>query len=60
MLRVKILAAKSLNKIKEFIKAEKLCDEVTTFIQEFIDSNEVYPFFKFALKAHYIRAKNLQ
>ena len=35
MLRVKMLTAKSLNKIKEYTKAEELCDEVITFVNEF-------------------------
>jgi hypothetical protein len=65
MLRAQVLVAKCLNKIKDFAKAEQVCEDVESFLEEYASENEVEgklaceKFFKFSVKAKYIRAKNM-
>jgi hypothetical protein len=47
--------ARCLNKIKDFTKAEDVCEDIIELIK---GKEEVTKYHKFALKAHYMRAKN--
>ena len=54
------MGARSLNKIKDFVKAEEVCSDIVAFVQEHMDDSDELPtFVKFAIKAHYMRAKNM-
>ena len=64
LVKVQTLVAKTLNKMKDFTKAEDVCDDIVTLCavpDEPEDSLErVKLHHKFALKALYMKAKNLQ
>lgn len=55
LLKEQVFVAKCLNKLKDYTKAEDVCDDII----ELIKGKEVITkYHKFALKAHYMRAKN--
>ena len=56
-LKTMMLKAKSLSKISEFTKADEVCKEVAEFVK---DKEEVETYFKFAIKAQYLRSKHMQ
>jgi hypothetical protein len=51
-----VFVAKCLNKIKDYTKAEDVCDDIIDLLNE---KEEVTNAHKFALKAHYMKAKNM-
>lgn len=58
LLKEQVFTAKCLNKMKDFTKAEDVCDDILELINKKGDDEEVTKAHKFALKAHYMRAKN--
>lgn len=58
LLKEQAFSAKCLNKIKDFTKAEEVCGDVIEFVKE-QEEEEVQTYWKFAVKAYYIKAKNM-
>lgn len=56
MLKEQVFVAKCLNKLKDFTKAEDVCDDILEVLKE---KTEVSKAHKFALKALYMKAKNM-
>ena len=61
LLKAQTASAKCLNKIKDTDKAENVCQDVINFVDEYRtkEPEEVQSFFYFAIKAHYMMAKNM-
>ena len=51
------MAARCLNKIKDLVKAEGMCDDIIAFVKE--QGGLGKPYAKFALKAVYMKSKNM-
>ena len=61
LLKAQTASAKCLNKIKDTDKAENVCQDVINFVDEYRtkEPEDVHSFFYFAIKAHYMMAKNM-
>lgn len=61
LLKAQTASAKCLNKIKDTEKAEQVCQDVINFIEEYRakEPEEIHTFFYFAIKAHYMMARNM-
>jgi hypothetical protein len=61
LLKAQTASAKCLNKIKDTEKAEQVCQDVINFVDEYRikEPEEVHTFFYFAVKAHYMMARNM-
>jgi hypothetical protein len=64
LVKVQTLVAKTLNKMKDFTKAEDVCDDIVTLCavpegpEDSLERVQIHH--KFALKALYMKAKNMQ
>jgi hypothetical protein len=60
LLKAQVYSARCLNKIKDITKAEAVCEDVIRFIEEYKEKGgETQSFMYQAVKAHYMRAKNM-
>ena len=60
LLKAQVYSARCLNKIKDTVKAEHVCEDVIKYIEEYKEKGgETHRFMYQGVKAHYMRAKNL-
>ena len=60
LLKAQVYSARCLNKIKDVVKAESVCEDVIRYIEEYKEKGgEVQTFMYQGVKAHYLRAKNM-
>lgn len=57
LIKEQAFVAKCLNKMKDYVKAEQVCDDIVNFIKE--KNGEVHSYFKFAVRALYMKSKNM-